>query len=218
MGTDGDHNQMVLSYLTLRRAVGALGVLLPPILFFGAVLLTGTGLQESISHYSGTVMRGVFVGVLFAIGVFLYSYIGYEPSDDKRRFEPSDNIAGHLACVFALGVALFRTTSDIDWVRTVHSLSAAGLFLTLSYFSLFLFTKTKKGVDPTPEKVTRNRLYRFFGVIMLACIVLIPIYKTFFDETSIAAIQPVFWLESLALVAFGGSWFIKGETLFKDAG
>ena len=111
MGTNSNDNPLVLAYLTLRRVVGALGVLLPPILFFGALILSSTGLQESISHYYGTVMRGVFVGVLFAIGVFLYSYIGYEPSDDKKRFEPSDNIAGNLACFFALGVALFPTNS-----------------------------------------------------------------------------------------------------------
>ena len=111
MGTNSNDNPLVLAYLTLRRVVGALGVLLPPTLFFGALILSSTGLQESISHYYGTVMRGVFVGVLFAIGVFLYSYIGYEPSDDKKRFEPSDNIAGNLACFFALGVALFPTNS-----------------------------------------------------------------------------------------------------------
>ena len=79
-----------------------------------------------------------------------------------------------------------------------------------------LFTKTKKGVDPTPEKKTRNRWYRTLGVIMLACIVLIPIYNTLLDETSIAAIKPVFLLESIALWAFGWSWAIKGDTLFKD--
>lgn len=217
MGTNGDDNPLVLAYLTLRRVVGALGVLLPPILFFGALLLSSTGLQESISHYYGTVMRDVLVGILFAIGVFLYSYVGYQPSDDRRRFEPSDNIAGNLACFFAGGVALFPTTSDAGWVTTVHSVSAAGMFLTLSYFSLFLFTKTKKGIEPTPEKKTRNRWYRALGAIMLACIVLIPVYNTLLDETSIAAIKPIFWLESIALWAFGWSWAIKGDTLFKDA-
>ncbi len=84
------------------------------------------------------------------------------------------------------------------------------MFLTLSYFSLFLFTKTKKGVEPTPEKKTRNRWYRTLGAIMLACIVLIAVYNRLLDETSIAAIKPVFLLESIALWAFGWSWGIKG--------
>ena len=48
---------------------------------------------------------------------------------------------------------------------------------------------------------------------MLACIFLIPIYNTLLDETSIVAIKLVFWLESIALWAFGWSWAIKGNTI-----
>lgn len=217
MGNDHDH-PLAFSYLILRRTVGILGVLLPIILAIGAVVLgSTTGLENSISAYYGTVMRGVFVGVLFSIGVFLFSYIGYEPSDTKKRYEPSDNVAGNLACLFALGVALFPVTSDKYVVRTIHSLSAALLFLTLAYFSLWLFTKTKAGGTRTPKKETRNKIYIACGVIMLTCIALIAIYNTFLRDTSIAEIKPVFWLESLALWAFGASWFVKGETLLKDA-
>jgi hypothetical protein len=202
---NGDDNQLVLSYLALRRAVGVLGVMLPGILPIGVLLLSsGTGLQDSISAYYNTVMRGVFVGVLFAIGVFLFTYQGYE------RF---DNIAGNLACVFALGVALFPVTSGNSFVRSVHFLSATALFLTLSYFSLFLFTKSKAGATRTPKKETRNKVYVVCGIFMLACIVLIAVFYWFLQETGIGAIRPVFWLEGLALWAFDWSWFVKGEGL-----
>ena len=208
MGNNVDDKRLVVSFLTLRRVVGILGVLLPVILAIGvAVLGSSTVIQGSISAYYGTVMRGVFVGVLFAIGVFLFSYIGYERKDE---------IAGYLACLFALGVALFPVTSGNGAVRFIHFLSAVALFLALSYFSLYLFTKT--GGTPTREKLNRNKLYVACGVIMLACIALIAIYNAFLGDTSIADIKPVFWLESLALWAFGVSWFIKGETLWKDAG
>jgi hypothetical protein len=30
------------------------------------------------------------------------------------------------------------------------------------------------------------------------------------------ASSPVFWLETVALWAFGVSWFVKGETVFTD--
>jgi hypothetical protein len=46
------------------------------------------------------ILRGVLAGSLWAIGIFLMSYRGYQ----KR-----DEMAGRLACVFALGVALFPT-------------------------------------------------------------------------------------------------------------
>ena len=216
IGTNSDDDTLVLSYLNLRRTVGVLGVLLPVILVVGDLVLgSSTGLEDSISDYYGTIMRGVLVGVLFAIGVFMFSYIGYQPID-KKRFEPSDNMAGDLACVAALGVALFPTTSSNSAVRTIHFLSAAALFLVLSYFSLRLFTKTEPGGRPTPEKKARNRIYVTCGVIMLACIASIAVYNWFLQDTSLAATNPVFWLETFALWAFGVSWFIKGETLFKD--
>ena len=111
---------------------------------------------------------------------------------------------------------MFPVTSDSGLVRIIHFVSAGLLFLTLSYFLLHLFTKTEAGGTPSPEKRNRNKIYVFCGWLILACIALIAIYNTLLDETSIAAIKPVFWLESIALWAFGASWFIKGDTLFKD--
>ncbi len=208
MGKDGNGKRIFVSYLTLRRVVGILGVLLPVLLAVGCFVLGScTELQSSISAYYGTEMRDVLVGVLFVIGWFLFSYKGYERKDD---------IAGTLACFFALGVALFPTTSDSKAIRIVHFVSAAGLFLVLAYFSLFLFTQTKKGVPPTPEKETRNGIYVACGVIMLACIASVALYYAFLQEAPVAAIKPVFWLEFLALWAFGWSWFVKGETLWRD--
>ncbi|WP_394992285.1 hypothetical protein [Emticicia sp.] len=100
----------LISYLYLRKAVGFLGFLLPIILVFGALLI-GNGsikncreVQSSISDYYHTRMRDIFVGTLCAIALFLFSYKGY----DKR-----DNIAGTLACFFALGVAIFPTAIEI---------------------------------------------------------------------------------------------------------
>ncbi len=199
------------TYKALRQAVGYLGIGFPLILSLGAFAISDIALLETISHYFDTVMQGVFVGVLFVIGVFLFFYLGYEKAEDEGRFWPSDNFAGNLACIFALGVALFPTTSDTGWVRTVHSIAAIGMFTTLAYFSLFLFTKTKKGVAPTPRKMIRNRWYRGFGVTIVFCIILIPIFNSFPEGSTIADLQPAFWLESLALWAFGFAWAMKGE-------
>ena len=209
MSANGGGERVLVSYLTLRRVVGILGVLLPVLLALGCLVFGSCAeLRNSISDYYGTEMRDVFVGILFAIGWFLFSYRGYDRKDD---------IAGTLACLFALGVALFPATSESKAIRTAHFLSAAALFLVLSCFSLYLFRKTKPGVPPTPQKVWRNRIYMACGVIMLACIASVAVYLRFLQDTSVAAIKPVFWLESLALWAFGWSWFVKGETLLRDA-
>ncbi len=209
MYENDDLPRVFASYLTLRRMVGILGVLLPVLLAVGCFVLGScTELRDSISDYYDTRMRDVFVGVLFVIGWFLFSYRGYERKDD---------VAGDLGCLFVLGVALFPTTSENELIRTVHFASAAAFFLVLSYFSLFLFTKTKQGGTHTPEKRTRNKIYVVCGMIMLACIALIALYYTLLEDTGIGRIKPVLLLESVALWAFGVSWLIKGETLWKDA-
>jgi len=202
----GQDDTLVISYLFLRRVVGILGVSLPFVLAIGSFVLgSSTGIEASISDYYDTIMRGVFVGILFAIGIFLFSYKGYEKKD---------NVAGYLACVFAIGVALFPAT--VGAVQTVHFLSAVAMFLTLAYFSYFLFTKSKDDPPYRPEKRNRNRVYRTCGLIIVASIVLIALYIMVLEGTAIDAYKPVFVLETLALVAFGFSWFVKGATLWKD--
>jgi hypothetical protein len=209
----GPQEDLVLSYLDLRKAVGIIGVGLPFVLAFGKFLLQGPGIQESISGYYYTDMRNVFVGSLCAIGVFLMSTRGYDRQDE---------IAGILAFVFAIGVAFFPTTPYVDAtsrakiIGDVHLSFAALLFLTLAYFSLKLFTKTGPDNDPTPQKLQRNIVYRVSGYTILASIFLIVVVKLTPLGTHLERLTPVFWLESLAIVAFGVSWLTKGETILKD--
>jgi hypothetical protein len=193
-----------------------LGIALPFILAVGGMLLDGPDIQTSISSYYYTGMRNVLVGTLCAIGVFLLSYRGYERQDD---------IAGDIACVFALGVAFFPTTPSGTPTKTqvtiaaVHYTCAAGLFLTLSYFSLCLFTKTDPNRTPTVRKLQRNKVYRACGYTMLAAIALIALNAVLPDNitASIDKFDPVFWLESVTVIAFGVSWLTKGEAILKDA-
>lgn len=200
---------LVISYLTLRRAIGVLGVSLPILVAVGCVVIGScSGVQPSISDYYATEMRDVFVGVLFAIAWFFFSYRGYERRDD---------VAGDAACVLAMAVALFPTSSPNAAVRVVHFASAALLFSVLAYFSLALFTKSEPGVPPTPEKRMRNRVYRTCGYVMIACIVLAAVYGAFLQGTALSRLRPVFWLETFALWAFGISWVTKGEMLLKDS-
>ena len=198
-------NSIIVSYLTLRRVVGFLGVMLPIVLaLWGFGLTSPPALRDSISAYYDLRTRDVLVGVLFTLAWFFFTYHGH----DNR-----DNIAGYFAWVFALGVALFPASGS-PREKAVHFVSATGLFLVLSIFSLALFTKSAP--TPTPQKVIRNRIYRTCGYIMLACIVLIGLYHAFWQHTALRGWKLVFWLESLALWAFGVSWFVKGETLWRD--
>jgi hypothetical protein len=76
---------------------------------------------------------------------------------------------------------------------------------------LHLFRKT--GDSPSSEKLTRNKLYLVSGVTILVCVALVPLYNLLPEGNEIASIKPVFWLESLALWAFGFAWFVKGDGL-----
>jgi hypothetical protein len=202
----GAHRRQVISYLTLRRAIGIMGILFPVLLATLCLWLGEcTALEDSISDYYATDVRDVFVGVLFAIAWFLFSYKGYSKTDD---------VVGNLACVFALGVALFPTNSDSAAIRILHIVCATALFLALAWFSLVLFRK--KGEAPTDQKLRRNHVYAICGAVMLGCIALIAIYTGFLSHTAVAKLKPVFWLETLALWAFGFSWLTKGEVLWRD--
>lgn len=211
----------VISFLTLRRIIGIVGITLPVILVTGTVTFGDCGeIQNSISSYYHTNMRDVFVAILSATAFFLFAYEGYNKMD---------NIIGNIAAVFALGMAFFpesateplppciKETMENPVVNAVHYFSAAGFFLTLAYISLFVFTK--KGKNPTKRKLIRNKIYRICGFVMIACIVFIAAYTVCNNNggcKSIKTINPIFWLETLALWAFGLSWFTKGGLILPN--
>ncbi|MBA2614033.1 MAG: DUF998 domain-containing protein [Bacteroidetes bacterium] len=220
-------NKLVLSYLTVRKIIGILGILFPLILVLGTLLFGQCKqVQLSISNYYHTNMRDVFVGYVCTLSIFLLSYKGYDLTD---------RIVSALAGIFGLTVALMPTNIKLDpitglippcniWcdvqryeiIGIIH-LSAAGLFiLSLCYFSLFLFTKGE--TNPTPEKVKRNLVYKVCGYIMLVCVILLIIFfalpKSVYNNLVIY--KPTFCLETIAFIAFGFSWLVKGEALLKD--
>ena len=208
-----NEDSLVLSYLGLRKAIGLIGMTLPFVLAFGKVAFESPGLQSSVSAYYYTVMRDVFVGSMCAMAIFFMSYRGYGRQDA---------LAGKLACVFALGVALFPVAplgSEIAHERlvgAVHLLSATCFFLTLAYFSLALFRKTSPVTAPTPQKLQRNAVYTACGYTILACVALVVLARLLGWEQAHRSLAPVFWLEAVAIVAFGLSWLTKGEAILQD--
>lgn len=196
------------SYLSLRRAVGLIGIFLPFTLMLGVYLFFPEGRgSPSISHYYHTGMGDVFVGALCAVALFMYFYTGYDKWDD---------LTGNLAATFAVGVALFPTAKigiEGDWRSTVHFTCAALLFAVLAFFSICRFTKS--GGSPTRKKRARNKIFVACGIVIACCVVAVAIYKNLPGDSDPIP-DFVFWAETLALVAFGASWLIKGETFFAD--
>ena len=213
------NQRVIISYLTMRRMIGVLGIALPVIVVLGGFLQNGFVIQGSISGYYYTNMRDFFVGLLCIVSVFLISYQGYEKID---------NMISTLSGIFAIGMIIFPTAMysgkivkvgmfliDDNISEYVHLTFGTLFFLALSFNSIFLFTK-RHSILLTPPKRRRNILYRVCGIVMIVSILCIIIYMLLFRNTFVSGLNPVLFLESIALLAFGISWLVKGNTFFKD--
>lgn len=209
----------LITYKTLRRSIGFIGILFPAVLIIGARFFGRCyTVQDSISEYYYTIMGDSFVGILCAIAFFLIVYQGYDSHD---------NFATNLGGLFAVGIALFPTTHAANptcafispslpvGVDVLHYISAALFFATLAYVSFFLFTKSKE--DITEMKAKRNSVYKTVGVIIVVCILAIFLLHQIGSLSAIATkYKLVFILEWVALIAFGISWCLKGEVFMVD--
>jgi hypothetical protein len=203
------NDSMIISFMTLRKSLGFLGISLVPVLILGSFLLDHTReVQVSASAYYYTSMRNGLVGIVCAMSLFLLSYHGNE-----RR----DSIASKLAGFFALGIAFLPTSESndkSDIVSTLHYVTSGIFFAILSYMSIFLFTRSK-GIKTT-EKKRRNKVYRCCGIVMALSVALIPLSSIPAVYDLVIKYKPTLLLEGLALTAFGFSWLTKGEFLFGD--
>ena len=192
---------LVRSYLFLRTGIGITGVALPIVLIFGRMLWESPGILDSMSAYYQSVMRDVFVGSLWAIGIFLICY----------RYDHLDDIASTIAGVAAILVALFPNPP-------VHQASAACFFVILALMAIFLFRRTDQE-KPQRRKQLRNIVYLGCGSFIGLCLVLIVVLHFLPDTSWLQPHHPLFWLEVLAIEAFGFAWFVKGGTfILKDNG
>ena len=201
-----------LSHKYHRQLIGYLGILMPLIVvvlagFWPTLGLPRWELLTSISAYYYTGAVAAFVGILFALSLFLVSYRGY-------KGYMADRIAGTVGGLAALGVAFFPTgapgvLSEPDWwtpaLRILHYLSALTLFTVFIIFALWLFRKSnvpKGGILP-PDKRWRNRFFLGCGVIMVLSVLLAGILGSMGAS--------IFWPEAIALWAFALSWLVKGQ-------
>jgi hypothetical protein len=205
------NNNLIVSYLTLRKVIGILGVALAGLCVTGGIIF-GTGAVEgSISAYYLTNMRDLFVGVLVAAGAFLLTYTGYDKTD---------NVLSSIAGVAAIGVAIFPMAYmapgnifglGMPVVGILHYISAAVFFTALAYISYFQFTK---GRNDTKRQQQRNLVYRVSGIVMFGSLVLVLLegLLPFFD----GGYYFILIMEAIMLLAFGASWFIKGRAILTD--
>jgi hypothetical protein len=245
-----ESNQLVGSYMTLRKAIGWIGVCLPFAVFLGnwaffshhigaCLMPVSNKLPDSLSGYYYSHMRDVFVGGMWAAGVFLIFYRG---SDRVERW--ATNFAG----LFAVGIALFPTTPPTsDFLQTnscspvtpivlqpapygstigiVHVACLCGLMtmialmawrFTRSYSSdeIEAMTDDDRQIELNPSLKSRNnRIYRGCIAAMAVAGAFALIQEFAFSPAVKSDAPWLLYAETVAFLAFGTAWFVKGRAL-----
>ncbi|MDJ0825144.1 MAG: hypothetical protein QNJ16_06550 [Rhodobacter sp.] len=211
--------EIIENFYRIRRMLGYLGLVLPFTLIFGG--LSFGFAEPSISDYYHSLMRDIFVGIIFAIGVFLLCYTGFRPRGSERF---SDDLVTTLAGISALLVAFVPNRGTLNaslepqalaqhlFGVTVcdytHHLAAGTFLLSMAYLSGLRFARTAKPM--------RRWIYRACAWIILAgfvgtCISA-ALRKIGTPEQTAFVIdnQLVFWFEALGVWAFSIAWLVKG--------
>jgi hypothetical protein len=202
-----ERNQLIVSYLVLRQAVGWIGTLLPVVLIVGNAISSTASRPDSMSGYYYTDMRNIFVGALCALGAFLGAYDGH---DDVDRWVT--NVAG----LGAVGVALCPTKPAAPHLSThqqvvgdLHLVFAAVTFIALGLMALRF---AKADGEPRHYRAADDIIFRASGVTILSCVALAAASNLL--PASVKAHWPLLFIfEAVAVFAFGVSWFVKGHAI-----
>jgi hypothetical protein len=209
---------LVMSYLLLRFLVGVLTVSLPFVLILVNWAL-GYGFQPSLSGYYYTPMRNIYIGALCAIGVFLICYYGYDLAD---RLITDFAGFGIILTAFFPTTPPYRPTAGQVIIGDFHIGFACATFVLLAVMA-FRFAKR----EPTPQGLAlwqrlayafgftgpggstrpwwENVVYRVSGCVILVCVVLAWPLSTLKYSLLV--------LETILVLAFGLSWFVKGRKI-----
>jgi formate hydrogenlyase subunit 3/multisubunit Na+/H+ antiporter MnhD subunit len=213
---------------TLRRLIGTLGMLLP--LLLPLFLYFDNGHQQvlpSISHYYFTRANPIFIIIVSILGVFLIIYKGHTMNDFivstlsglgalLLLIFPTDNLAEICNLDHKNHVV---TVLKISPARASFHYACAAVFLGgLAFMSLFFFTRSNKPKGMMGRaKEKRNIIYRVCGIVMvMAMLIIVAGLLGMIDEETDERLSLTFWMETLAVEAFGISWLVKGETLYRD--
>ena len=166
-----ENKKILNSFLRIRKIIGTLGLILPILL-----VLIEQEFLASISHYYYTKSSVFLIAILFAFGILLISYRGYE-KDKKTEFFSDNTIT--MVGGFAILFDVFFPTKCIGsnspyispicdssayllyghmekWKSIIHFASAGIFLFTMGWMSIFRFTKGPK----SPDKIIQHRIYK----------------------------------------------------------
>jgi len=192
------------TYRSMRRGLRIVAFFLPVALYVGWTLWGSESWlvlpRSSMSSYYYTGARDIFVGALWAIGVFLILY---------RTKHPIESLLLTVAGFAALAIALFPMSEDGDcnvnasssFHSKVHGISAVVFFCAISIVCLFF-------------PATRYIQTRVCTAVMMACILVTVAYRNWAGtelKDAACSASIIFFIEFFAVWAFAWYWGLKSR-------
>jgi hypothetical protein len=204
------------SYFRLRRGLALVAFAFPIVLIVGGGLdQVQTSISayyhhssEAASTYGAGAMRNIFVGVLWAMGCFLYFYKGYSKPED---------FALDIAGLAALGVSLF----PMDWpaapgvarstIGMIHYASAVTFFLAIAYVCLFRSGDTLRIFNNEVRRLRFKRVYTSLGTLMI--VVPLAIFALHLLLPRAERNFAVLLIEIAGIYVFSAFWLVKSREI-----
>jgi hypothetical protein len=196
------------SYFNLRVGIAVLAILFPLVLLIGGYTMEGDFRGSMSAYYleiNGKSMRDWFVGILWAIGIFLFLYKGWERNEGGGL---NENWALNFAGLFAIGVAMFPTQIETKSV-SVHGTCAVMLFVFMAYVCIFRAPDTLDELDNETLRNHFKNTYRVLGGLMLAVPVAAYCFAVVFDRLQ----NYTFIVEAFGVWVFASYWLVKSSEL-----
>ena len=159
----------------------------------------------SVSFSYFTEAHDLFVGMLFVVAAFLWAYNGHTRNQAR---------ASKGASAAAIFVALCPTSCancDADLMSVIHVVAAICLFAILAYFCFGPFRQKTKGQPG--KRGRRSRIYFACGSIMVISMLVGLIAQFTLTSDLMDAWRVTYWVEAIALTAFGVAWIVAGKSL-----
>lgn len=219
------------AYARIRKAIGYCGFMIPILCL--ALSFTGNCAQTvlpSISHYYYSIIGDVFVGVMFALGLFLVLYKSVFKIEKYRRQE---NILTNVSGLFAIVVGLIPTDPDggdcfhITLINGgyqdvfgifghFHLPAAALMLLIFGVISYRYFPRNWETGLPDSTNKTRYRMCAYIIFCSIGILVLYFADSKWLDGRFLSGLRQlkiVFVMECVAISAFAVSWLQKGRAV-----
>ena len=200
------------SYNWLRIGMAVTAFAFPPLLWaWGKVF--GLPLQGSMSAYywaspgGDPPVRVWFVGLIFAIGFFLFLYKGYSRLEE---------LALDVAAIFLIGVALVPMcgsgVGQCPSLSFLHGLFAIVFFILIALVAIFDSLFGLREAQASTRLGNYRIWYGATGAGMIALPVLAVILHYFLGRADTAT----FWVELAGIYAFAFYWSVKTRELRKS--